>query len=151
MQGGARNRSGPQADPGSLTSARRNLSFTALPSAGYRGDVPEFPLLDPSGRELDVWAEAWSTPQAAAWAQEPWRHRTVAQWVRWSVRMEDHEAGASIVAGVLRLQDQIGLSPAGLKENGWAIAKDEVKAKRETPAAPRSSARDRLTVVEASS
>jgi hypothetical protein len=35
----------------------------------------------------------------------------------------------------VRLADQIGLTPAGLKENGWRISTDEVAAKRaEEPA-----------------
>jgi len=32
---------------------------------------------------------------------------------------------------VIRLADQIGLTPAGMKENGWALAADEVQAKRD--------------------
>lgn len=146
--GGARNRSGPLPDPNSGRSERRGLSFTTLPSEGYKGDPPEFPLPDVTIRELIVWNEAWRTPQAAAWAQEPWRHRTVAMWVRWSVRMEDPEAGASLVAQVIRLADQIGMTPAGLRENGWTISQDEVSAKRreDTAAAAiaRVSPRDRL-------
>ena len=104
--GGARNRSGPQPDPKSLTSARRGLSLTALPAEGHAGDPPVFPLprvlvfdiwfedkrrvkeLDDAAtearneRELELWAWAWRTPQAAAWAAEPWRWQTVAIWVR---------------------------------------------------------------------
>lgn len=96
-----------------------------------------FPLPEASERELQVWGEVWTTPQAAAWAQEPWRHRTVAQWVRWSVRMEAPTCPASVAAGVLRMADQIGLSPAGLKENGWAIAEDEVTERRDQRAGAR--------------
>jgi hypothetical protein len=113
--------------------------------------VPTFPLPDASGRELEVWQQAWRTPQAAAWSMQVWRHRTVALWVRWSVRMEDPEAGAALGNVVVRLADQIGMTPAGLKENGWKIATDQVAAKRAdrqaetTPAAP--SARDRLKAI----
>ena len=43
---------------------------------------------------------------------------------------------------------QIGLTPAGLKENGWAIAKDELAAKAaERSPIARKSARDRMTMV----
>lgn len=126
-RGGARNRSGPPADPNSGRSARRGLSLSALPNEGYRGEVPEFPLEGASSRELAVWAEAWRTPQAAAWARESWRHRTVALWVRTSVRCEEPDAGAALLAQVHRFADQIGLTPAGLKENGWAIAAAEIE------------------------
>lgn len=134
--GGSRNRSGPAVDPRSGRSDARGLKFTALPREGFRGDVPDFPLPDASGREVEVWGSAWRTPQAAAWAVEPWRWRTVALWVRVSVRVEDPEAPAALLGHVHRFADQIGLTPAGMKENGWALAADEVKEKRdEKPAA----------------
>ena len=66
-------------------------------------------------------------------------------WVRWSVRMEDVEAGAALGNVVVRLADQIGMTPAGLKENGWKIADVEVESKPKPP--PRASSKDRLTVV----
>ena len=128
-RGGARNRSGPPLDPGSGRSERRGVVLTALPFEGYSGEVPLFPLPGASDRESALWAWAWSTPQAAAWSVQAWRWNTVAQWVRWSVKAEDAEASAAVVAAVIRLADQIGLTPAGLKENGWAIAVDEVAAK----------------------
>lgn len=134
--GGSRNRSGPAVDPRSGRSDARGLKFTALPREGFRGDVPEFPLPNATGREVEVWGSAWRTPQAAVWAVEPWRWRTVALWVRVSVRVEDPDAPAALLGHVHRFADQIGLTPAGMKENGWALAADEVKEKRdEKPAA----------------
>lgn len=154
-RGGARSRSGPQPDPDSLTSARRGLTLGLLPREGHPDPAPAFPLPKPSDRELEVWAQSWALPQGAAWAKESWRWRTIAQWVRWSVRMEAHNASASLGTVVLRLADQIGLTPAGLKENGWAVSKDELQLKREQeppvderPAGRKSSARDRMTVVD---
>lgn len=147
-RGGARNRSGPQPDPSSGRSDRRSLSFTTLPAEGYKGRAPKFPLPDHTKREAEVWRAAWRTPQAAAWAKEPWRHRTVALWVRWSVRMEEPDASAALGNVVVRFADQIGMTPAGLKENGWTISSDEVSQKRSDPR--RDTSRDlksRLTVV----
>ncbi len=63
-QGGARIRSGRQRDPDSARSDRAGYKLTALPAQGFTGKVPEFPLPDPSPRELVVWAQAWRTPQA---------------------------------------------------------------------------------------
>lgn len=120
-RGGARNRSGPPPDPKSLKSAK-SRTFTALPAEGFTGKPPKFPLPDATTRERAVWAEAWKTPQAARWVEEPWRWRTVAMWVRWSVRMEADDASAALGNVVVRFADQIGLTPAGLKENGWTIA-----------------------------
>lgn len=133
-RGGARNRSGPQPDPNSGRSDRRGYKLTALPAAGYDGETPNWPLPIQSAREAEVWADAWTTPQACAWSIQSWRWRSVALWVRWSVRMEDPEAPAALGNVVVRLADQIGMTPAGLKENGWAIAADEVAVKREESA-----------------
>ena len=133
-RGGARNRSGPQPDPTSGRSDARGLSFAALPAEGYTGRIPKFPLPDVTARENALWREVWRTPQACAWAVEPWRRYTVGQWVRWSVKAEDVDASAAVVQAVIRFADQIGLTPAGLKENGWAIAPAEAAAKpRDTP------------------
>jgi hypothetical protein len=172
-RGGARNRSGPQPDPNSLRSAKRGYVLTALPSEGYRGDIPEFPLPPAvvvhvvwegkaqvrdydeaetalrNEREAELWAWAWRTPQACAWSLEPWRWQTVAMWVRTMAVCESADALAADKNSLHRFADQIGLTPAGLRENGWAIAKDELDEKRsETPTPPRASSRSRLKVVE---
>ena len=147
-KGGARNRSGPQKDPGSLTSAVNGVVFSALPASGFNGAAPEFPLPSMMDRESEVWESLWRTPQAAAWVLEPWRWRIVAMYVRWSVRMEDAEANAALVAQVIRLGDQIGLTPAGLRENGWKIGPVEGEQKATgTAGKARSSSRARLKVV----
>ncbi len=161
--GGARNRSGSQPDPTSARSDRRGLSFTALPAHGYDGTAPAWPLprrcawvtyvedgakmreLDEgetaaiAERESELWVWAWRTPQAWAWAQpsESWRLHTIAMWVRTYVLCESSEASAADKGSLHRFADQIGLTPAGLKENGWAIAKDEVAAKAAERAEPR--------------
>jgi len=137
-RGGARNRSGPAADPTSGRSDRRGFKLTALPSEGYAGEIPDFPLPDASDREITVWNEAWRTPQACAWSMpsEAWRARAVAMWVRTSVRAEDPEAPASLLAQLHRFADQIGMTTAGLAEMGWKIAVDEVADKRAASPAP---------------
>lgn len=147
--GGARNRSGPAPDPNSGRSDRRGLSLTALPAEGYKGDVPEFPLPSPADRELEVWAILWATPQACAWATQSWRWLNIADLVRLQVRGEDPDASVAIATAVRQLRADLGLTPAGLIENGWAIAADETAGKRaekaEEPA--RKSSRDRMKVV----
>ncbi len=152
-RGGARNRSGPAADPTSGRSDRRGYSLTALPAQGYAGPTPNFPLPLASDRELEVWSQAWSTPQACAWSMpsEAWRTATVAMWVRVKVRCEDPEAGAALLGQLHRFADQIGMTTAGLAEMGWKVAVDETATKR-TDATPSPSEqsddpRDRLSVV----
>lgn len=154
-RGGARNRSGPVADPTSGRSDRRGFTLTALPAEGYDGPVPDFPLPSPSDRELAVWAEAWATPQACAWSMpsESWRTRTVAMWVRLSVVCESPDVGASHLGQLHRFADQIGMTTAGLAEMGWRVAVDEVAAKaaEAAPAAAPKSSRDRMKVVSGGS
>lgn len=174
-RGGARNRSGPAPDPSSGRSDRRGFRLDALPAEGYDGEVPSFPLpavpvydiwyedkvrhkvLDEEAtearfnREQVLWAEAWTTPQAAAWARERWRWSIVAMWVRTMAVCESGDATAADKNSVHRFADQIGMTPAGLKENGWKIAADEVAAKRSSTPAPieddPDDPRGRLTVV----
>lgn len=139
--GGARNRSGPRPDPMSGASARKGLSYRTLDANGYQGKVPEFPLPDQSAREAEVWAEVWRTPQAIAWATESWRWRIVAMYVRVAVACEgtvDDEgtfvpASAASLAQVHRFADQVGLTPAGLKENGWQVGIPEAEAAAKAP------------------
>lgn len=168
--GGARNRSGPQPDPNSLKSAKLGLTYTSLPAEGYDGEVPPFPLppvpvydiwfedkrrvkeFDEEAtetrrdREEQLWAWAWRTPQAAAWASEPWRWQTVAMYVRTMVVCESGDATAADKGSIHRFADQIGMTPAGLKENGWRIVADQLAEKRaeKAPAPKAPTARDRM-------
>jgi hypothetical protein len=99
-------------------------------------------------RELALWERAWATPQACAWSREPWRWYTVAMWVRTAAVCESSDATAADKNSLHRFADQIGLTPAGLKENGWKIAADEVSAKRDdAPKVARNSVKSRLAVV----
>lgn len=179
VKGGARNRSGPQPDPTSGRSDRRGFSLQALPAEGHDGEAPEYPLRPMQiidkyvvdgvrYREVDdrateafqeregaLWAWAWTLPQAAAWARESWRWHTVAMWVRTAVVCEGPDAQAADKNSLHRFADQIGMTPAGMRENGWAIAVDELAGKRGGPAPdPQTDARaearalkSRMTVV----
>lgn len=147
--GGARNRSGPAPDPNSARSESRGYSLTELP-AQYDGPIPDFPLSDPSVRELELWQEKWRGPHGAAWSMpsEGWRKWDIAIWVRTAVRCEDLDANAALLNNLHRLGDRIGLSTAGLAEMGWKVKADEVTPRRAETATPaRRSSRDRMKVV----
>jgi hypothetical protein len=152
-KGGARNRSGPAKDPNSRTSERAGYTLTALPSEGYDGEVPDFPLMEFTvyrweyedkrryqvrddeataafrDREVELWELAWTYPQACAWSMEPWRWNAVAMWVRTQVVCESSSATAADKGAIHRFADQIGMTPAGLSENGWAIARNQIADK----------------------
>lgn len=172
MPSGGHARSGPPPDPFSLNSARKGLVYLELPAGGYAGEVPRFPLppavvydeywedkrhvreadedasVGRREREAELWAWAWRTPQAHAWAREPWRWHAVAMWVRTSALCETAAATAADKNSLHRFADQIGLSPAGLKENFWKIGPATVQqsAARARPAGP--SSRDRFKVID---
>ena len=178
MPSGGHARSGPPKDPNSARSDALGVKFTALPAEGYAGPVPDYPLpkrilwnewFEGSGkdrekhrevdegateatweRELELWAWAWTTPQACAWAKpsESWRITSVAMWVRTFVTCEGVDATAADKNSLHRFADDIGLSPAGLRQNGWSVAADAVSEKRatKTAAKPKSS-RDRMKVI----
>lgn len=169
-RGGARNRSGPKADPSSARSDRRGYSLTALPAEGYDGPVPPWPLMKRAvhysefvdkhpvrmvdleateaiaEREADLWAWVWRTPQACAWSlpSEAWRLHTIAMWVRTMVLCESSDATAADKNSLHRFADQIGMTTAGLAEMGWRVKADDLAEKREQRVdAPAASVRPR--------
>lgn len=164
--GGARARSGPAPDPRSGRSDARGLKFEVLPVEGYSGPIPAFPLpeveivgVDSEGkrmvdfaasdarnlRERELWEQVWAYPQAVVWARESWRAYSVAQWVRTAVECESIRAKSADKTVLLRLAEQIGLTPAGLALNGWQIGAPEVEAApADVKPVRRQTARDRV-------
>lgn len=142
--GGARNRSGPGKDPNSARSDRLGFKLLPLPSEGYQGEIPDFPLPGAKERELDVWSELWRTPQACAWITQPWRWLNVADLVRLEVRSEAHDSPVNLATVVRQARADLGLTPAGLKENGWAIVSDELAERRADRTSRPKSSRDRM-------
>lgn len=83
-RGGARSRSGPPPDPNALRRSRASdPAWTKIPASG-RGDVPapDWPLVEPSTRELELWAAWWAEPVAVLWAESHALH-----YVAFTVRM----------------------------------------------------------------
>lgn len=175
MTKGGHAASGPLKDPNSLKSMRTGYSPATLPSEGYAGEIPPFPLppvrvfevffeegkrrreFDEEAtelradREMVLWDWAWHTPQAAAWIGQAWRWHSVAMWARTAALCESADASAADKNSLHRFADQIGLSPAGLQYNGWKVAANQL-AEREKPAekpvARPASARDRLKALD---
>jgi len=128
----------------------------ALPARGRKGRTPAFPLpkivrfiagLNDSGksiklpdtsasnafrkRELALWGELWKTPQAVAWERETWRWPTIARYARICATTElEPDASAALLSRERELRIECGLTPDGLKLNGWAIAPDQLAEKR---------------------
>lgn len=147
-KGGARVRSGPPKDPSSARSEKTGFSLTALPSEGFKGAVPAFPLpktarggVRPTDsfrkRETEIWRQIWKTPQACAWKREPYRWPTIGEFCRIKAAVElDPDSNAALLSRLREYRNEIGLSPDGLRANGWGIAVDQIAkqaAKKTTP------------------
>lgn len=147
-KGGARTRSGPPPDPNALRRDRANDGeWTVLPAAGRPGPAPDWPLAEPTDRELDIWADLWAKPQAVAWEQLGVLHE-VALYVRRLCEAEQHGAPAVLSTLVRQLGDSLGISTPGMRANRWRIGElaDAKPAARRSSGTTRS-ARDRLRVV----
>ncbi|WP_318196898.1 hypothetical protein [Streptomyces sp. MCL20-2] len=151
-RGGARTVSGPPPDPRSLKSAASmdKGGWRTLPAEGRPGDPPEWPLTEPTGRELELWDDLWGKPQALAW-EDMGQELEVALFVRTLAEVERPDARVDIKKMVRGYLDSLGLSVAGMNRNRWKIAPatEEPPAAGPVVAAPvrRPSARDRLKVV----
>jgi len=149
MPSGGHARSGPPPAEGSARSDARGYKLTALPAEGYRGAVPEWPIEPkPTKVERLYWERAWRTPQAFVWARQEWAWLVpdVARWVRLSVRCDDPEANAALLARLPSIEDKVGMTAAGLARMGAKIAVDELadKAAAREPAEPTVKAPRRL-------
>lgn len=145
-KGGARTRSGPAPDPGALRRERDAGEWTILPPGGRPGPIPDWPLIDPLGREEQLWNELWSRPQALMWDRYG-QHFEVALYVRRLVEAELPNANVSLGTLVRQMADSLGLTTPGLRSNRWRIAAEEDVATPSTTPAGASSARSRMTVL----
>lgn len=136
MGKGGHAHSGPPPTEGSRTSERKGYSLSALPFDGYDGEAPDLTayMPDATSRHESIWAELWATPQAWAWSMERYRWPVVADLVKWMVRSDDPEAAASTATSVRQLRDDLGLSSAGLRSNGWKIADPPKESAGDEPA-----------------
>lgn len=137
-RGGARNRAGSIPRAGSPASEKKGYLPTVLPETGREGKAPRFPLtpakdedgqpLASNRRERAIWRELWTTPQAVQWEQEPWRHLVIAEMCRIQATVELNPGkSAALIAQLHRYRDQCGLTPAGLRDNGWQIGTPQVQ------------------------
>lgn len=143
--GGARSRSGPAPDPNALRRDRDSGDWVTLPSSGREGPVPEWPLSDPSKRELELWESEWLRPQAVMWERNG-QELEVAMFVR---ALKDAEAPNASVASrtlVRQMLESLGLSLPGMLRLKWRIGDPPKSARRSV--AGGESVKDRLKVVQ---
>jgi hypothetical protein len=102
-------------------------------------------LSRPRASEKSLWVELWRKPQAAEWARLELTFQ-VAAYVRAFVDSTQSKAPASIKTAVLRMETELGISPSGMKQNGWIIGEQPVEQAAQ-PAARRTSSGDWLKAV----
>lgn len=119
--GGYRAGAGRPMDPNALRRDRKDdqAGWRNLPER-REGDAPEFPLLEPSDRELKVWGDHWSLPQAHEWERQNLEYE-VALFVRTFCEAELAGAAANLRTLVKQQQEVLGLSLAGLHRMRWKI------------------------------
>jgi hypothetical protein len=153
MPRGGHAASGPPPDPNALRRNRPSdqAGWTTLPAEGRQGPVPDWPLVSPADRELDLWEKVWSLPQAVMW-EAMGQQDEVAMYVRCFVEAERIDGRIDIKKLARQYADSLGLSTQGMLRNRWKIAPVAEVVVLEAQAADahtprRRSARDRLKVV----
>lgn len=124
MPRGGHARSGPAKDPKSGRSEAAGVTVAVLPAVGYQGRVPglnQF-LPNPTSRHRAVWNEIWRHPQACVWVKQRWRYPVVAELVRLMVMTEQEDCAVGIWSAIRQRRDDLGLSTAGRRLEGWEIA-----------------------------
>lgn len=147
-RGGARTRSGPPPDPNALRRLRKDdAGWTTLPSEGRTEPAPEWPLVEPSERELELWTAWWAEPVAILWERAHSLHY-VAFTVRMFAEAEQPKARTEDRKSLNQMMANLYLTPDSLAKARYRIATDETAEKREEKHEPQPSARDRFKVVD---
>lgn len=121
--------SGPAPNPTSRRqSGNQAHTWTDLPSTGYLGPIPDWPLGEPTLDEQNMWERYWRKPQAAAWA-----HMQLVDEAALYVRAFLLGAAGDVKAMTESRQwgHHLGLNPASMLKNRWRIKSDEVGEKRD--------------------
>ena len=142
--GGYRAGAGRPVDPSALRRDRKDdrAGWTNLPER-REGAAPEWPLVDATDRELKVWEDHWSLPQAVEWERQHLEYE-VALFVRSFCEAEQIGAAANLRTLVKQQQEVLGLSLAGLHRMRWKVG-GEIPVEAPQAAGPtrRKSARER--------
>jgi hypothetical protein len=149
VQGGARARSGPPPDPNALRRDRKSdAGWSVLPAVGMA--APEWPLVDFSDRESELWSAFWLKPQSQLWVRNGQLFE-VALHVRCFAEAELPGAATPLRTLVRQQADALLLTMPAMLAARVKIAGDELREKRSTPAAEvevRTSSRSRLRAVQ---
>lgn len=148
-RGGARSNSGPPPDPDALRRDRKtDGEWVVLPASGRTGAAPTWPFELSKAREIDVWTDLWSTPQAIEWERLGQEH-LVGLYVRRMVEAEEWGSAVNLSTLVRQMADGLGLTTPGLRSNRWRIEAEAPAPTKTKPKRPPSKARLRVVAADA--
>jgi hypothetical protein len=144
-KGGARSRSGPPPDPNALRRSRKSdPAWTKIAAAGRGKPAPEWPLVVPSVRELELWESWWALPVAVLW-DESYSTHYVAFTVRMFTEAEQPKARTEDRKSLNQMMANLYLTPDSQLRGRILIVEDDDSAVLEAaPVAPVADIRSRL-------
>jgi hypothetical protein len=120
--------------------------------------TPDFPLTDPTDRELELWATEWKRPQAAQWLAND-EVQGVALFVRLLALAEKPTSPVTVHKYLREYRNELGISADGAARRRWHLPgaaqagrPASVTPIRTAPAdrpRPRSTAKGRFNVIPA--
>lgn len=147
MAKGSSSRSGPPPDPHALRRDSDSKEWIDLPADGRQGDPPGWPLSKATTRELLLWEQEWTRPQALMWEING-QEVEVAMFVRSLRQAEAPKAPTNLRTLVLRQMEALGLSIPGLLRNKWRIVEEGSSKPIADPAGSgRPTVKERLRVI----
>ena len=141
MKGGARSRSGPPPDPNALRRSRKSdPAWTKIPADARVGKpTPDWPLVEPSERELELWQSWWSQPVAQLWLESHSLHY-VAFTVRMFAEAEQPKARTEDRKSLNQMMANLYLTPDAQMRGRIIIIDDD-----STDTEPKADADDKVT------
>lgn len=133
-RGGARARSGPPPDPNALRRSRKSdPAWTKIPASGRGKPAPEWPLVEPSERELELWRAWWDEPVAVLW-DESHSHHYVAFTVRMFTEAEQPKARTEDRKSLNQMMANLYMTPDSQLRGRILIVDDEERSDATAPA-----------------
>jgi len=136
-------------DPNALRRDRKDdMAWTVLDPSGKVEPTPDWPLVEPSDRELELWGSIWKRPQSLLW-QQYLREFEVALYIRRLSEVELRNAIASLHTLLIRQMESLLLTTPSMYKAKVRIGKvvSKQKIKKETRRNSQCLMRDRLKVV----
>jgi|SRR5690606_13205615 hypothetical protein len=145
-KGGARIRSGSPADPNAMRRSGADGQWETLPVDAKASQVPEWPLTEATGRELELWNDLWVRPQSVLWERNS-QELEVALFCRRLAESEQHESKVALGTLVRQMMDSLLLTIPAMRAARVRIAGVETEKAPNVSVPKRTSAKNRLRVV----